>query len=150
MLQHSPAGRPAFLHRTSFNAKFFPDCASNREPEYCLPEYISIPLSNDRAAKSLQPHTFAWHERHIDTQSHQKSCGRPSTKASPVHLDEMCGFDPLGMSIPIPVYPLATYGAIFDPHGAMGAAFSMYTQLKHELDENRTPLAGVPQLEKSS
>ena len=143
MLQHSPLGGAAFMHRTSFNSKFFPDCASNQNPEYCLPDLVSIPLGNDRASKSLQPHMFAWQEQHINSEGSLSDCGRHAGKASPVQLDEKCGYDPLGTSLPIPVYPLATYGQVFDPHGAMGASFSMYTQLKHELEEERVPLASL-------
>ena len=146
MLQHTPSGRPAFMHRTSFNSKFFPDCVSHKDEEYCMPEFISVPLSNDRATKSLQRNMYAWHEHHIDTESHRKSCKqapKEDLEPSPVQLDELCGFDPLDVSVPFPTYPLARYKTIFDPHDAIGAAFAMYIQLKREIEEQRTPIAGL-------
>jgi hypothetical protein len=84
------AGWPFFLHRTSFNAKFFPDCARRPEKEeaedeeeeggaaaaaaasgngtarrrphrfYCRPTHASVPLADEQAGRALKPHMYAF------------------------------------------------------------------------------------------
>ncbi|GBF93630.1 alpha-glycosyltransferase [Raphidocelis subcapitata] len=73
-LQSFPDGAPAFLHRTSFNSKFFPDCA--RQPEgYCEVEWVTVPLTDQQAGRALKPNMFAFGEGDVDTRAWEAACG---------------------------------------------------------------------------
>jgi hypothetical protein len=89
-------GWPFFLHRTSFNAKFFPDCArrpdADKEEEqaapggngttpaalrrfpYCRPTHSSVPLADEQAARALKPHMYAFDDADVAADAAARRC----------------------------------------------------------------------------
>jgi hypothetical protein len=86
VLQSSPTGRPAFFHRTSFNGKFFPDCPRQeralREPRYCEPQWVTVPLEDAQAVRALKKEMYAWDENDIDTEAYKAACTATTSGSS--------------------------------------------------------------------
>ncbi|KAI8471635.1 MAG: mannosyltransferase putative-domain-containing protein [Monoraphidium minutum] len=83
MVQSDPAGLPAFLHRSSFNAKWFPHCsrraadraaAPGAGAAYCRPRWVTVPLSDSQAGGALKPDMYGWDAGQLDTQLYKSAC----------------------------------------------------------------------------
>ena len=127
---------PAFFHRTSFNSKYFPDCARRTASDagggpadYCRPQWVTPPLSDAQAGRLLKPHMYAFDERQVDAEAFKTACRPPEAAATaaagaiapPRAPEEGCDAAALaaaGAGDRVPVLPAARLG----PGGAAALA----------------------------
>jgi hypothetical protein len=147
MIQSLANGRPAVFHRTSFNSKWFPDC-TRQKAGYCRVRWVSVPLQDSQAARSLKPHMYAFSGQDVDNGSYRSKC-RPAAGADVAagvagEGAMECDFGDAAQKLPIPVVPVAYLGA--DVERVLNASYSLYGETLKALglpDKSRRLLLGM-------